>query len=95
MKPPHDPKLCFCGDTTDCVCPCEECGKARLHEHAIARRTELLARLHAANIDIEDLADLVWMTIEPAIEKRVAEIAKIALRERLRTIQLVSKVQGF
>ena len=92
---PHDPKLCFCGWQTECVCPCADCCKRRLQELAIVRRAELLARLHAANIDIEDLADLVWMTIEPAIEKRVAEIAKIALRERLRTIQLVSKVQGF
>ena len=95
MKTAHDPLVCFCGDSTGCTCPCDDCAKRRAQEYSLERRTQLLARLHAAQIDIEDLADLVWMTLETDIERRIAKLANAILKEKLQNLTLVSKVKGF
>jgi hypothetical protein len=91
MKPEHDPTICFCGTDT-CSCPCEKCHQYRARELRLKRRQELAERLEKANVSLDDLADLIWMKIEPTIENRIERLARDALRRMLRDIRLVSQV---
>ena len=91
--PEHDPMLCFCGTPEGCSCPCDNCNKLRARDLAIERQRIVLDRLTALDINIEDLADLVWMAIEQDIEKRIERYVVPALREKLRRLVLKSSIE--
>lgn len=72
----HDPTLC--GITVDGSCPA--CARKMLSlEHL--RRVE--ATLQGLGISVVDLAELLWMRLEPAFEARIRKLADEVLRDRL------------
>jgi hypothetical protein len=58
------------------------------------RVTKLQERLTKAGIDSEDLAFLVWLTLEPMIEERIDKLAEAAVNRLLKGLTLISQVKG-
>jgi hypothetical protein len=98
----HDQSRCKCG--TDpieeaaagpaCQCKCKECRERREQVIYHWRRIALAKRLEAANIDLDLLADLIWMKIEPSIEARIEQMSKDAVNRALQGIRLLSIVES-
>ena len=61
---------------------------------AIERRAVIIGRLEKAEIDIKDLADLIWAELEPALEKKVERLALEALGNALKDLRLTSFITG-
>lgn len=90
----HEDALCRCGDIEDvCSCPCQRCNEYRQSALRAKRRQDLEERLRKANIEPSDLADVIWMQIEPTIEARADKICRDTLRIVLKELRLVSQVQ--
>ena len=74
---------CTCGATL-CECTCKECltrNSARIEAEAKHERlADLVKRLDAAGINIEDLAELVWFARGQWIEKEIAKRIESGIR---------------
>lgn len=95
----HDPQICTCqnGKPWDmesvCSCQCAKCGEYRASMERLKRLKEIEERLKKAKIEPIDLADLVWVLLEPTVEHRIERLARDALMGLLKEIKLVSAVQ--
>lgn len=97
----HQPDLCKCSTASihetangpECSCPCQSCCELRATQALYWRVTKLQKRLVKANIDPEDLAFLVWLTLESKIEERIDKLAEAAVNRLLRDITLISQVR--
>jgi len=91
----HDENLCGCVVNAECACPCVKCWEYRKRDQQLRRMDKIRERLEKAEIDVEDLADLIWMTIELRVEKQVEALARQALADVLRDMQITSFVTGY
>ena len=77
-----------------CECPCQTCVNCRTIHAGIVRRARLELRLAEMEIDLGDLADIVWNRffadgLESWVRKRVGEM----LRDHLCKLRLKSLVE--
>ncbi len=94
----HDPDCCLCGlDPIEesptgplCPCPCPDCTAKRAAVVGLWKRKALEKRLKSAGIDVETFADLLWMHLEPTIEREVERMAKDAVKRALQGMRIVS-----
>lgn len=77
-----------------CPCQCGRCMENRQKIHGILRVAVLQNRLEKANIDIDDLAYLVWIRIEPAIQNEIGKMAREELQRSMKGLKIYSKVTG-
>lgn len=100
-KPYHDSSICQCGDDPldevptgpACKCQCDGCCEARQRVLGLWRLSNLADKLDSMGIDVDDLATIIWATIETTLEERIDKMARKAIREVLHEIKLVSAVQ--
>jgi hypothetical protein len=62
---------------------CEECRPRTIQ---LRRLEHLEERLRKADIFVRDLAELIWIWLEPVIEERFERIAKEAVRQAFRNL---------
>lgn len=93
-KSEHDPAVCFCGTAVVCGCPCPKCSRFREMDAALARMEDLRGRLAKANIDVGDLADLLWREVEHSLAAKIEKIARDKLRVMLKGLKLTSVVKA-
>lgn len=90
----HDPSLCFCGDPKGCFCPCKVCREREKAAESLGKMSALEDRLRKAGIDLDILADLIWMRAEHYIEERIETLARQAIKTQLKGIRLTATVWG-
>ncbi len=90
----HDPMLCGIDPQTSCPkCrPGAERMAARVAQ--FGRMKELETRLAKADIDIDDFADILWMRIQPSLEKAVKDIMEQAIAMLLKDLRIVGRIEG-
>lgn len=90
----HDPKLCFCGMDDDCHCQCEKCQVYRVSKEAAKRREAIREKFAKSGMSMADLAEIVWIELEPLIEAKIETMAKACLQRNVEGMTLHSIVAG-
>ena len=83
---------CTCG-FEPCDCQCEKCQGYRSTEAWAVRLLALEKRLREAGIDVQDLADLIWLKIEGGVEAKIDRLAAESVKSKLKGAKLVSYVK--
>lgn len=96
----HDQSLCKCGTDREetpegpaCKCLCERCTVLRTNQMQLWRCMSLQKRLKKAGIDHEDLAFLMWLTVQDQLEAEIEKIAIAKVNALLKNLTLISQVK--
>ena len=92
----HDPTICFCGPGPEdiCDCTCQKCLEFKERRARLFKLRELEARLKKANIDPQELADLLWYHLDGDMERKVDSMVKTTIMRCLRGMRLQSEIWG-
>ncbi len=89
----HDPKVCGISPDTDCHVCRPKTLASRKREQSLKRLSDLEDRLRKANIDVKDLAELVWICMEASIEERIEKLAKSVLDREILDKVFITRIK--
>lgn len=90
----HDPELCGISPETSCPKCRPFAVRLQVRQAQVERLREIEERMAKAGIDLNDFADLVWIHLQPSLEKEVKEIMLRTIGMALRDLKIVSRIEG-
>lgn len=90
----HDPNVCGIDPATDCDNCRPHTLAYRQRELQLGNINDLKARLEKGGIDVETFADLLWIHIAGAVERKCEEIVRHHVETTLANASIISVIRG-